>query len=215
MSDTQFTYLNVNRYLTARSQKAVTPNDDMDLPDGVCAALLVTADGDVTCLAVDDAGISEIQELEFVLITAGTFTLSFMDAVTDVIDWTTNDSALLDAIQDALERLQTLGIGWVSVAAGTLSSGLGTVTVTFDGGNVRRTDVDLLVADTSALEASEGDTPDITITEDTAGVAPEDIDSTAATAGSATWAGQVAGQIIPVQVRRVMEATTADVMALY
>ncbi len=215
MSDTQFTYLNVNRFLTARSQKAVTPNDDADLPDGPCAALMVTADGDVVCLAVEDAGTNEIQELDFQLITAGTFTLSFLDAVTTVIDWGTNDSALLDAIQDALERLQTLGIGWVSVTAGTLASGLGTVLVEFSGGNVRKTDVDLLVADTSDLEASEGDTPDIVITEDTPGLAPEDEDSTAATAHSVTWAGQVAGQIIPVQVRRVMEATTADVVALY
>ncbi len=212
MSDSTFTYLNVNRYLTARSQKAVTPNDDADLPDGVCAALLVTADGDVTCLAVDDAGVNEIQTITLTDVAGGTFQLGFLGEVTTVIDWTDNDSQLIADIEDALEVLQTLGIGWVTVANSTLSSGNGDITVTFDGGNVRRTDVDILTVEDDSLT---GETPTIDIVETTPGLAPEDIDSTAATAGSATWAGQVAGMIIPVQVRRVMEATTADVMALY
>ncbi len=212
MSDTQFTYLNVNRYLTARSQKAVTPNDDADLPDGPCAALLVTADGDVTCLAVDDAGTNEVQTITLTDVAGGGFKLGYLGDVTVEIDWTDNDSALIDAISDALEQLQSLGIGWVVVADSTLSSGNGDITVTFSGGNVRKTDVDLLTVEDDSLT---GESPTIDIVETTPGLAPEDEDSTAATAHSVTWAGQVAGQIIPVQVRRVMEATTADVVALY
>jgi hypothetical protein len=38
-----------------RSQKAVTPDDDNDLPDGACKALEVIADGDVATIAEDDA----------------------------------------------------------------------------------------------------------------------------------------------------------------
>lgn len=38
----------------ASSQIAVTPNDSADLPKGVCKALEVIADGDVSCLAESD-----------------------------------------------------------------------------------------------------------------------------------------------------------------
>lgn len=38
----------------ARSQKAVTPDDDNDLPDGVCKSLEVVATGDVVCIAEED-----------------------------------------------------------------------------------------------------------------------------------------------------------------
>jgi hypothetical protein len=44
----------------ARSIKAVTPNDAVDLPDGVCKALLVTADGNVVLIAESDPDIGAV-----------------------------------------------------------------------------------------------------------------------------------------------------------
>lgn len=216
MLTSDFRSLGPSYYGTARSQKAVTPSDDNDLPDGPCAALLVTADGDINCLAVDDAGVNEVQTVTLSLITGGTFTLSYGGSETAAIEWISNNDTLLANIQAAVNVLPTLGNGWVVFTDSTLTAGLGDILATFSGGGAAKRDVDLLVADTTDLEAAEGDTPDITIVETTPGIAPEDIDDTAALAGAALWAGQVAGQVIPVQIRRVMAtSTTGDVMALY
>lgn len=40
----------------ARSMRAVTPDDDADLPNGPCKALLVAADGDLEIVAQEDEG---------------------------------------------------------------------------------------------------------------------------------------------------------------
>lgn len=42
------------KYETATSLKAVTPDDDNDLPDGVCRALWIGGAGDVELTAEDD-----------------------------------------------------------------------------------------------------------------------------------------------------------------
>lgn len=38
----------------ARSIRAVTPDDDADLPDGVCKAVYILADGNLEVLAMND-----------------------------------------------------------------------------------------------------------------------------------------------------------------
>jgi len=43
-----------------RSLKEVTADDDNDLPDGACRGLLVTADGDLTIVADDDATVDAV-----------------------------------------------------------------------------------------------------------------------------------------------------------
>lgn len=65
--------------------------------------------------------------------TGGTFKLAFEGATTAAITWTATDATLVSNIDTALEALPTIGTGGVTTAAGTVSSGIGTVTITFAG----------------------------------------------------------------------------------
>lgn len=113
------------------------------------------------------AGTSEIQTLEFGgTPTGGTFKLTFDGYTTTAITWVgNNDNALIAAIDAALEALPNVGAGGVTVADGTLTSGIGTVTITF-GGNLAKLAVPTIVP-TSSLT---GTLPTIVVTETTPGV---------------------------------------------
>lgn len=113
------------------------------------------------------AGTSEVQTLEFGgTPTGGTFTLTFDGHTTAAITWVGNDDAgLIAAIDAALEALANIGTGGVTVADGTLTDGIGTVTITF-GGNLAKKVVPLI----SASSSLTGTAPTIEITETTPGV---------------------------------------------
>jgi len=98
--------------------------------------------------------------------TGGTFKLAFDGYTTAAIDWTDTDSTLIADIDAALEALPNIGTGGVTVAAGTLTSGIGTITITF-GGNL----AELVVATiTVADDSLEGSAPTIAVAETTPGV---------------------------------------------
>lgn len=49
-----------HKYDTAMSLRAVTPDDDVDLPNGVCRALWVGTGGNVTVIAEEDDSAIEL-----------------------------------------------------------------------------------------------------------------------------------------------------------
>jgi hypothetical protein len=113
------------------------------------------------------AGTSEVQTLTFDgTPTGGSFKLTYDGYTTTAITWVgNNDNALIAAIDAALEALPNIGASGVVVADGTLTSGIGTVTITF-GGNLAKLAVNLIVA-TSSLT---GTLPTAVVTETTPGV---------------------------------------------
>jgi hypothetical protein len=116
---------------------------------------------------VPGAGTSEVQTLTLSgTPTGGTFKLAFDGYTTAAISWTATDNTLIAAIDAALEALPNIGTGGVTVADGTLTSGIGTVTITF-GGNLAKMVVPLItVADDSLV----GTDAAVAVEETTAGV---------------------------------------------
>lgn len=102
----------------------------------------------------------------------GTFTITHDGYTTSAIEWTATDATLVADIDAALEALPNIGTGGITTAAGTLSSGIGTVTLTFAGVNAKK-NMALMVANSSLT----GTAPTAAIAVTTPGV-----DSTARTA---------------------------------
>jgi hypothetical protein len=98
--------------------------------------------------------------------TGGTFKLAFDGYITAAIQWTDVDNNLIAAIDAALEALPNIGAGGVTVAAGTLSSGIGTATITF-GGNLAKLVVPTISVANNSLE---GANPTVAVAETTPGV---------------------------------------------
>ena len=96
----------------------------------------------------------------------GMFELAFEGQVTAPITWSATDNTLLASINTALRALATIGASGLTATAGTLSSGIGTVTLTF-GGNL----VKLVVPTISvALNSLTGTSPTLAVAETTPGV---------------------------------------------
>jgi len=98
--------------------------------------------------------------------TGGTFKLAFDGHTTAAITWTATDSTLIARIDAALEALPNIGTGGVACAAGTLSSGIGTVTITFGGNLINLAVPTITVADNSLT----GSAPTVAVAETTPGV---------------------------------------------
>lgn len=98
--------------------------------------------------------------------TGGTFTLSYKGFTTTPISWTATDATLISDVDAALEALPSIGTGGITAADGTLTSGIGTITLTFAGNHVKLA-VDLITADGALLT---GTAPTAVVTETTAGV---------------------------------------------
>lgn len=113
-------------------------------------------------------GTSEIDTLTIQTSTsAGTFTITVANGRTTVpISWSATNATLLASVDAALEALPTIGTGGVTTAAGTLTAGIGTITLTMAGKNARQ-DFPALSIGTNALTG--GAAPTLTTT--TAGVA--------------------------------------------
>src|SRR4051812_18325297 len=85
------------------------------------------------------AGTNEVQTLTIGgTPTGGTFKLAFDGFTTGDITWTATDATLIANIDAALEALPNIGTGGVTTAAGTVSSGIGTITITFTGNNAKK-----------------------------------------------------------------------------
>lgn len=96
----------------------------------------------------------------------GSFKLAFDGYNTAAVDWTDTDNDLVAAIDAALEALPNIGADGVTCAAGTLSSGIGTVTITFGGNLAEMVVPTITVADNSLT----GTDPTLAVAETTPGV---------------------------------------------
>lgn len=101
-------------------------------------------------------GTSEVQTLTISgSPTGGTFKLTFDGHTTAAITWVGNDdAALIAAIDAALEALPNIGTGGVTVADGTLTNGVGTVTITFGGNLAKLVVPTITVANNSLVDAT-------------------------------------------------------------
>jgi len=96
------------------------------------------------------AGTDEIQTLTFTDITGGSFMLSFDGYKTTPINWSATNNTLVANIDAALEALPNIGTGGVTTAVGTMTAGIGTITVTFVGNNAKK-NVALMTVDYAAI----------------------------------------------------------------
>jgi hypothetical protein len=82
------------------------------------------------------AGTDEVVTLTFGgTITAGAvFRLTFDGITTGDITWSSTNATLVGNIDAALEALGVVGAGNVTTAVGTMTAGIGTITVTFAAG---------------------------------------------------------------------------------
>jgi hypothetical protein len=115
------------------------------------------------------AGASEVQTITIGgTPTGGTFRLSFQGFVTNAVTWTSVNATLIAAVQGALQGIPSIGGGNATVAAGTLTAGIGTMLVTFGGSLAGQALPTIGVAD----NAMTGTTPTIAVAETTPGVTP-------------------------------------------
>lgn len=113
------------------------------------------------------AGTSEVQTLTIGgTPTVGTFKLKFDGHVTGDITWSSTNNTLRDNVDAALEALPNIGTGGVTTAVGTMTDGIGTLTVTF-AGNLAKLVVPLITVEENALEGTD---PTVEVAETTPGV---------------------------------------------
>ena len=109
-------------------------------------------------------GTSEVQTLT-IDASGGTFKLAFEGRKTAAISWSGTNTTLRDAVDAALEALPNIGTCVVTVAVGTMTNGVGTLTLTFAGNLAKKAVATVTVADNSL----EG-TGTLTVEETTPGV---------------------------------------------
>lgn len=114
------------------------------------------------------AGTDEVQTLTIGgTPTGGTFTLSFGGFTTGAITWSAVNATLLTSTNTALDALaSTGGAGGVVATAGTLVAGIGTILLTFSGGNVAKRAQPTMTATSSLV----GTAPTLAVAETTPGV---------------------------------------------
>lgn len=124
--------------------------------------------GYLTNAGVPGSGTNEVQTLTFGgTPTGGTFKLTFDGHTTAAITWSATNATLVANIDAALEALPNLGASSVTTAVGTMTAGIGTITVTFAGGSVAKLAVPTIsVADNSLT----GTAPTLGVAETTPGV---------------------------------------------
>lgn len=76
-------------------------------------------------------GSAEVQTITFAATPSGTFRLRFRNQTTALITWSATNNTLRDNVDAALEALTPIGTGGVVTAVGTMTAGVGTLTVTF------------------------------------------------------------------------------------
>jgi hypothetical protein len=136
---------------------------------------VIASHGPYTVAGAPVAGTNQVETLTIGgTPTGGTFKIADGAQVTAAITWTATDATLVAAIDAALEALPTIGTGGVTTAAGTVSSGIGTITMTFAGGTTQKRLRPVL---TIANNSLTGTSPTLAIAITTPGV-----DATAVTA---------------------------------
>lgn len=119
-----------------------------------------------TTAGAPTAGTTEVQTLTIGgTPTGGTFTITYDGQTTVPITWTATDATLVADVDAALEALTNIGTGGITAADGTLTSGIGTITLTFALTNTLKAQ-NLMVCNSSLT----GTSPTAVITETTPGV---------------------------------------------
>lgn len=114
------------------------------------------------------AGTDEVQTLTIGgTPTGGTFKLAFEGFVTSSITWSSTNATLLSNINAALDALPSLGASGCVAAAGTLTNGIGTITLTFGANRTKQVIPSVISVDTNALT---GTAPTLAVAETTPGV---------------------------------------------
>ncbi len=92
------------------------------------------------------AGTDEIQTATFggTWLAGEKFRLVYDGFATGLIDWSATNNTLRDHINTALNALPNLGTSWAVAAVGTMTLGIGTMLVTFSGGDVSKKNVSLM-----------------------------------------------------------------------
>jgi hypothetical protein len=98
--------------------------------------------------------------------TGGTFKLRFDGHTTAPITWSSTNNTLRDNVDAALEALPNIGAGGVTTAVGTMTNGVGTLTITFAGNLAKLVVPTITVADNSLVDATP---PTIAVAETTPG----------------------------------------------
>lgn len=99
--------------------------------------------------------------------TGGTFVINATGfRSSPAITWSATNATLVANIDAALEGLNWVGTGGVTTAVGTMTAGIGTITLTFTGKNAKSASVPVL----SATSSLTGTSPTAAITITTAGV---------------------------------------------
>ena len=99
----------------------------------------------------------------------GTFTLTFEGRTTGAISWSATNATLVANIDDALEALPNVGTGGVTTAVGTMTAGVGTITVAF-AGNRAKENVSAMTATNALTSSTPTPTPSLAVATTTAGV---------------------------------------------
>lgn len=114
-----------------------------------------------------NAGTSEVQTLTIGgTPTGGSFKLSHQGYTTAAIPWSATNATLLASINSALDALPNLANGEVVATAGTLTAGIGTITLTF-GGNSGKLAANTITVGNNSLT---GTSPTLAIVKTTPGV---------------------------------------------
>ena len=113
------------------------------------------------------AGTDEVQTLTIGgTPTGGSFRLKYEAFYTGAIDWSSTNTTLRDNVDTALEALAPIGTGGITVAVGTMTAGIGTLTLTFAGNNAKKART-LITVHRNDLT---GSSPTVAVEETTPGV---------------------------------------------
>lgn len=129
-----------------------------------------TAYGPFVSAGAPSAGTDEVQTLTFggTFVDGDTFKLSFRGQTTAAIPWSATNATLVASIDAALGALGTVGgASNVTTAVGTMTSGIGTITVTFVAALGKQAVPTLVVSNvvsTSGTLAAAETTPGVTAT---------------------------------------------------
>lgn len=96
------------------------------------------------------------------------FRLRFDGYTTGLILWSATNTVLRDNVDAALEALSSVGTGGVTTAVGTMTAGVGTITITAAGNIAARVVPEMTVAENSLTGAS----PTVAVELTTPGVDP-------------------------------------------
>lgn len=101
--------------------------------------------------------------------TGGTFKLALEGFTSGPITWSATNATLVANIDAALEAMPNVGTGGVVTAVGTMTAGIGTITLTFSGGNRALMPIPAMTVANNSLT---GTAPTLAVATTTPGVLP-------------------------------------------